>query len=51
MEHFIADETYDKLVAALVNVEPCPVTGEIGPDQVKFVLGEIGDIWPARIQE
>jgi hypothetical protein len=35
--------------ADLVGGRSSPVTGEIAPDEVKIALGEIGDIWPARI--
>lgn len=50
METYIADETYDRLVMALLTLQPSPVTGEVGADEVKIALGEIGDIWPARIE-
>ena len=51
MEIYIADETYHRLVAALLTLEPCPVTGEVGPDQIKIALGEVADIWPESIRD
>jgi hypothetical protein len=50
MEIYIEDDQYDRLVAALLTLQPSPVTGEVGPDEVKIALGEIGDIWPARVE-
>ncbi len=48
---FIADgrthpEHYGELLEALLAVEPSPFSGEIDPCAVKFVLGEVGDVWP-----
>ena len=43
------DDRYDALVDALVNVPPCPVTGERTADKIKLVLCEF-DIWPKSIR-
>lgn len=43
-------QRYNKLVDALLNVQPCPVTGEVTPDQIKLALGLAGDIWPMEIR-
>lgn len=38
------------LVEALASIQPDACTGEIEADQVKFVLGEIGNVWPESIR-
>jgi hypothetical protein len=40
------DERYARLVAALTNVQPSPVTGMVTENEIKIALGEHGDIWP-----
>jgi hypothetical protein len=46
---FLDDERCSRLVAALTKVQPCPVTGEVTDNEIKVILGEIGDIWPESI--
>jgi hypothetical protein len=46
--HVLKTVDYRKLVGLLANVAECPFTGT-AEDQVKLILGEIGDIWPAVI--
>jgi hypothetical protein len=48
---FLNDERYSRLVAALVNGQPCPFAGRITEDQIKVALGEAGDIWPKSIEK
>ena len=50
MDTFIQDNTYDRLVAALVTVEPSPYTGSVTHDEIIWVLAEVAGIFPARIQ-
>lgn len=50
MEHFIEDDAYDALIAALVNVEPSPFTGSVTNTEIIWVLAETAGIYPARIQ-
>jgi hypothetical protein len=42
------DDRYSALINALVDVPPCPVTGERTADQVQQVLCDFG-IWPRSI--
>jgi hypothetical protein len=50
MSTYKPDNQYSRLVRALVNPEPCPVTGMVTDNEIKVILGEIGDIWPESIQ-
>jgi hypothetical protein len=50
MEIYIDDETYDRLVTALVLIEQTP-HGEPDESAIKIALGEIADIWPQRYQD
>lgn len=50
MEKYIDDKTYSRLVAALVAVEPNPVTGTITDSEIIWVLAEEGGIFPARVK-
>ena len=34
------DDTYDKLIAALLNSPKCPYTGVVTADQIKMILAE-----------
>jgi hypothetical protein len=43
------DDRYTAFINALVNVPPCPVTGERTFDQVQQVLCQF-DIWPESIR-
>lgn len=38
-----------ELVDALVAIEPSPFTGEFDACDVKMVLGEAGEVWPASV--
>jgi hypothetical protein len=38
------------LVEALIAIEPSPFTDEIDESDVRFVLGEVGDVWPDSIE-
>lgn len=49
-ETHIPDTDYAALVAALLNVPPCPMTGRVTENEIKIVLGEIGDVWPESIR-
>lgn len=49
MDTYLPDGVYAVLVRTLANHRPDPLFGCITEDQVKFALGEIGDIWPASI--
>jgi hypothetical protein len=49
MDFYLPTEKYNALAEALANLEPCPVRGVITADQIKIVLGERADIWPASI--
>lgn len=51
MTTYIDDETYNRLVARLLAIEPDPWTGERHPDAVKIALGEIADVWPMCIRD
>jgi hypothetical protein len=43
-EIFIPDTDYSKLVDALLNAAPCPVTGRMTENEIKIALGEHADI-------
>lgn len=30
-------------------LEPCAVTAEVGPCEIKIALGEHADVWPASV--
>ena len=49
-ETYIPDTDYAKIVAALANLAPDPIAGRVTEDQIKTVLGEIGDIWPESVR-
>jgi hypothetical protein len=40
----------EALAAHLAHLAPCPFCGEVTEDQVKIVLGEVGDIWPNSVR-
>jgi hypothetical protein len=48
-ETYIDSVVYDRVVKALVELEPCPFAGVVTVDQVKIALGEWLNIWPASI--
>jgi hypothetical protein len=49
-EIYIATARENRIAEALAVLEPCPVHGRITTDQVKIVLGEVGNIWPETIR-
>ena len=49
-EIYIATAREARIAKAIAALEPCPVHGCITTDQVKIVLGEVGNIWPASIR-
>jgi hypothetical protein len=49
-EIYIATARANRIAEALAGLEPCPIHGRITTDQVKIVLGEVGNIWPASIK-
>ena len=50
MNQYIPDETYERLVEALLARNVCPITGKPDPAVVREVLGEVGGIWPSSIK-
>lgn len=50
-EHYLETEAYNRLIEALLHVEPDAFTGKVERDGVVMVLGEFGDIWPESIRE
>jgi hypothetical protein len=49
-EIYIATARGDRIAEAITALEPCSVHGRITTDQVKIVLGEVGNIWPESIR-
>ena len=49
--NFIDADRFNELAAAIINLQPDPVTGLVGTDQVKIALAEIGNIWPRSIHD
>lgn len=47
---YIETARYQRAVAAIAALEHCMFEGVVTADQVKVVLGEIGDIWPESIR-
>lgn len=52
MDHYLSDETYDRLVEAITSLEPEIIGNRLAIDaeKVKWLLGERGSVWPASIQ-
>jgi len=50
MSTYTPDDLYMRLVKALVDPSPCPVTGKVTDNEIKIILGEIGDHWPESIR-
>ena len=46
----MTDDTYGKLIAALLNPPTCPYTGAVTADQIKTILAE-ADIVSASIRD
>lgn len=49
MEVYIENARLNQMAKAIAALEPCPFTGRVTADQIKVVLGEKGNIWPASI--
>ena len=49
MEVYIETSRLNQLAEAIAAIEPCPGSGKIEAYQVKMLLGERGNIWPASI--
>jgi hypothetical protein len=49
-EIYIATARENRLAKAIAALTPCPFHGCITADQVKIVLGEVGNIWPESIR-
>jgi pyrimidine deaminase RibD-like protein len=49
-EIYIATSREDRIATAIAALEPCSFHGRITPDQIKIVLGEVGNIWPESIR-
>lgn len=49
-EIYIATARENRIAETIAALTPCPFHGRITTDQVKIVLGEVGDIWPASIK-
>lgn len=48
---YVRPTVREGLVDALVNLEPDHFTGEYEEDQVRWVLGEEGSVWPHNIKD
>lgn len=48
-DHYLTDQTYKPLLAALPHVKPDPITGQLEPHCFAETLGEIGGIWPESV--
>jgi hypothetical protein len=48
-ETYVPTENFRRAAEAIAVLEPCPFHGRITTDQVKIVLGEVGNIWPRSI--
>lgn len=49
MEIYLENNRLNQLAEAIAAIAPCPFTGKVTADQVKLVLGEKGNVWPASI--
>lgn len=48
-DHYLNEETYAALLAALPYVKADPITGQVEPHCFVEALGEIGGIWPVSV--
>lgn len=48
-DHYLTDQTYTALLAALAQVKADPVTGHIEPHCFAEALGEVGGVWPESV--
>ena len=51
MAIYVDTELYNRAAKAIAALEPCPFAGVVTVDQIKIVLGEVADIWPAAIAD
>lgn len=49
--HIVNTEPFRATAEAIACLRPCPIEGRVTADQVKVLLGELLDIWPASIFE
>jgi hypothetical protein len=49
MAIYLQTDLYRGLAKALCRASPCAVTGRVAVDQIKIVLGELGDVWPSWV--
>jgi hypothetical protein len=49
-EIYVPTENYRRIAEAIAELTPCPSHGCITADQVKIILGEVGNIWPESIR-
>lgn len=48
-DHYLTDDTYAALLAALTRAKADPLTGQLEPHCFAEVLGEVGGIWPESV--
>ena len=46
---FVSDYRFNRLADAIADLPPCPFYGRVTTDQIKHVLGVVGDVWPISI--
>lgn len=49
MEVYLETSRLNQMAEAIAALEPCPFAGRVTADQIKLVLGEKGNVWPASI--
>jgi hypothetical protein len=49
-EIYIATARENRIAEALAALKPCRFHGRITTDQVKIVMGEVGNFWPDSIK-
>ena len=47
---YLSNETFEALAAEIAALSPCAFTGRVTADQVKTVLGEVGNVWPEVVR-
>lgn len=50
MAIYVENGLLDGVAEAIASLEPCPFAGKVTADQIKIVLGEVGDVWPGSIR-
>ncbi|MEH2517561.1 hypothetical protein V1279_003134 [Bradyrhizobium sp. AZCC 1610] len=46
----LAKDRMEPLADRLAHLPPCPACGAVTGNEIKIVLGEVGDIWPNHIR-